>query len=84
MNDRTAGKLRDAATRKGSRLKFPRLLALVVLLFLVDLVIPDFIPFIDEIILGLMAAILACLREKTKGEPEALDPDSERLPPGQS
>lgn len=76
--------LQKSAAMRGSRLRFPRLLALVVLLFLVDLVLPDFIPFIDEILLGLFAAILACLRERSPPENAVVEPDSERLPPGQS
>ena len=84
MSNPSAEQLREAATKRGSRLKFPKLLALVALLFLIDMVVPDFVPFIDEIILGLMTAILACLREKTPAKEEALNPDSDRLPPGQS
>ena len=36
-----------------SRLKFPQAFAFFVALFLFDLIIPDFVPFIDEILLGL-------------------------------
>jgi len=36
-----------------ARLRFPKLLALTGILFLADLVVPDAIPFIDEILLGL-------------------------------
>ncbi len=42
-----------------NQLKFRNLFFLVTGLFLVDLLVPDFIPFIDEIILGLLAIILA-------------------------
>ena len=44
-----------------SRLRFPTLFWIVVLLFLVDLIIPDVIPpfFVDEILLGLGAILLA-------------------------
>ena len=31
---------------------------------IVDLIVPDFIPFVDEIILGLMTVVLGVLREK--------------------
>jgi len=40
-------------------LRFPVLFILVAALFLVDLVAPDVIPFLDEILLGLAAALLA-------------------------
>jgi len=45
--------------KNANQLKFRNLFFLVTGLFLVDLLVPDFIPFIDEIILGLLAIILA-------------------------
>ncbi len=54
-----------------SKLRFPKLFVLVLLLFLVDLVVPDFIPFFDEIILGLLSVMLGMLRSKTRGEEES-------------
>ena len=52
-----------------SKLRFPKLFVLVLLLFLVDLVVPDFIPLFDEIVLGLLSAMLGMWRQKTRGEP---------------
>jgi len=51
-------------TRYASRLRFPRLLALTATLFVVDVLIPDFIPFIDEILLGLGTLVLANLKNR--------------------
>ena len=45
--------------KRTNQLKFKNLFFLVTGLFLIDLLLPDFLPFIDEIILGLMAIILA-------------------------
>ena len=45
------------------KLKFRNLFLIVVSLFFIDLVVPDFIPLIDEIILGLLAIILANWKE---------------------
>jgi hypothetical protein len=45
--------------KRANQLKFRNLFFLVTGLFLIDMLLPDFIPFIDEIILGLMAIILA-------------------------
>jgi len=45
-------------------LRFPQLFLLTVLLFVVDLVIPDLIPFIDEILLGLASLLLASWKRK--------------------
>jgi len=42
-----------------NELKFRSLFLVVISLFVIDLLIPDFIPLIDEIILGLLAIILA-------------------------
>lgn len=41
------------------RLSYPRLFALTAALFAMDVVIPDFIPFADEILLGLGTLLLA-------------------------
>jgi len=45
--------------KNANQLRFKNLFFLVISLFFVDLLLPDFIPFIDEIILGLLAIILA-------------------------
>ena len=54
----------DYVQKTVSRLKFPQAFALFAALFLFDLVFPDFIPFIDEILLGLGAALFGMWREK--------------------
>ncbi len=41
------------------RLSYPRLFLLAAGLFVADVVIPDFIPFADELLLGLGALLLA-------------------------
>lgn len=48
--------------RFASKLKYPQLFFLLASLFLVDLVIPDVIPFIDEAILGLLTMLVGMLR----------------------
>jgi hypothetical protein len=45
-------------------LRFPRLALLTGGLFVVDLLVPDFIPFIDEILLGLATLLLGNLRRR--------------------
>jgi len=45
-----------------SRFRYPQLFMVVLVLFLLDLVIPDMIPFVDEILLGLLTVILGSLR----------------------
>lgn len=41
------------------RLSYPRLFLLTGALFLFDVVVPDFVPFIDEILLGLGTLVFA-------------------------
>lgn len=45
-------------------LKFPWLLLVTLILFLVNVFIPDMLPFIDEILLALVAVVLARLKRK--------------------
>jgi hypothetical protein len=46
-----------------SRLKFPQLLTVAAVLLVVDLLVPDLIPFADEILLALATALFALWRE---------------------
>ena len=48
-------------TRFAARLRYPTLFWLTAALFALDLVIPDVIPFADEILLGLGTLLLARL-----------------------
>ena len=62
-----------------SRLKFPQAFAFFVALFLFDLIIPDFVPFIDEILLGLGAALFGMWRERAVvPRPSAANPAAPR------
>jgi hypothetical protein len=47
-----------------SKLRFPTLFGIVAVLFVLDFVTPDFIPFADEILLGLGAALLASWKKR--------------------
>ena len=57
-----------------SRLRYPWLLALTLSILLVDLLVPDVIPFVDEILLSLAALVLAGLRKPKPKEPESGEP----------
>ncbi len=50
-----------------AQLRFPRLFALTAALFLLDLVIPDVVPFADELLFGLAAALLGSWRKQRRG-----------------
>jgi len=56
--------------KNANQLKFKNLFFLVVGLFIIDLLVPDFIPFIDEVILGLLAIILANWKKERKQDDE--------------
>ncbi len=56
--------LRDRILQYAAQLRYPRLLALFLGLFILDLIIPDFIPFADEILLGLISLLLAGLKRR--------------------
>lgn len=49
-------------------LRFPRLALVTAGLFALDLAVPDVIPFIDEILLGLATLLLANLRRRTPAQ----------------
>lgn len=53
------------------KLSYPRLFALTATLFVVDVVVPDFVPFADELLLGLGTLLLA--NWKKRKEPAAPD-----------
>jgi hypothetical protein len=57
--------IRNLVTRFAAGLRFPTLFGLVAGLFLLDLVIPDLIPFADEILLALGTLLLASLRKRS-------------------
>jgi hypothetical protein len=50
-------------TKVVSRLKFPKLLTLFLVLWILDIFIPDPIPFFDEIMLALGTALFGLWRE---------------------
>lgn len=51
-----------------SRLSFPRLFLLAASLWALDMVVPDFIPFIDELLLGIGTLLLASFRKRRTPE----------------
>jgi len=64
--------IRDRLMRYASTLRFPRLLAVTAALFVVDLIFPDMVPFVDEILLGLISLLFASLK-KRRGEASRKD-----------
>jgi len=56
--------IRDLVARFAAGLRFPTLFALAGTLFVLDLLVPDLIPFADEILLALGTLLLGSLRKK--------------------
>ncbi|MGQ0656542.1 MAG: DUF6116 family protein [Chromatiales bacterium] len=50
--------------RFAAQLRFPQLFLLALALFVIDVLVPDVIPFADEILLGLLTLIFASLRRR--------------------
>ena len=75
------GGLAGVLIRWSSNLRFPYLFLWTAVLFAINLFIPDVIPFADEIIMGLVAALLASLRKKPSEE--EMTSNSESSGPGE-
>lgn len=58
------GGIAGIVVRWASRLRFPYLLLLTAVLFVLNLFIPDALPLADELIMGLVTVLLASLRKK--------------------
>ena len=73
----------------GLNLRFPGLFALLAAVFLVDLFVPDFVPFLDEIVLALLTALFGLWKDRRTGTAAAtrtggappLPPAAPPLPP---
>ena len=65
--------------RFAGRLRFPILFVLTIGLFVLNLLVPDPLPFIDEILLGLFALLIGSLRDRRTPAPDAPDPPSATL-----
>ncbi len=47
-----------------TRLRFPVLFGVTAVLFVINLLVPDVLPFVDEILLGLVAALLGSWKKR--------------------
>lgn len=51
-------------------LRFPWLVLLTAIIFVANVLIPDVIPFVDELLLGLLLVALGRLRKSRKTQPD--------------
>jgi len=73
--------LKERFLKYATELRFPKLLVLTLVLFGIDLVVPDVIPLADEILLGLVAALLATIKKKRRDQIAATVQSPANLPP---
>ena len=69
--------IRQIVTRFAGGLRYPTLFALTATLFVVDLFVPDLIPFLDEVLLALGTLLFASLRRRRGGVSAARPADTE-------
>jgi hypothetical protein len=55
-------------TRWISKLRFPQLFTFAAALFFIDFLVPDMIPFLDEILLAAATVLLGNLKDKSVAE----------------
>ncbi len=58
--------IRRLVTRFAAGLRFPTLFALVAGLFVFDLLVPDLVPFADEILLALATLLIGSFRKRRR------------------
>ncbi len=69
-----------ARALKPLHLRFPTLFVLLATLTVADLLVPDFIPFVDELILAVLTLILGLWRERRESATSAADAEPAPLP----
>ena len=60
------------------RLSYPRLFMITAALFVTDLIVPDFIPLADEVLLGLGSLLLANFKKRKTPSRGVIEGDSRR------
>ena len=80
MADPPQGSVSGIVGKFASRLRFPQLFTFVLVVFLVDLLIPDAIPFADEILFGLLTVLLGSLKRDGGEEDDTRPPEKNVTP----
>lgn len=73
---------RTIFTRWISKLKFPQLFTFTAALFLIDFIVPDMIPFLDEILLAAATLLLANMKREPVEEEVEKPPEKDITPRG--
>jgi Family of unknown function (DUF6116) len=67
--------------RFASRLRFPHLFWITFSLFVLDVLVPDFIPFADEILLALLSLLFASWRKRGADTAPPEEPEIKNVTP---
>jgi len=51
-----------------SRLRFPQMFLLTAAVFVIDVLVPDVLPFADEILLGLLTTLFASFKKRKENQ----------------
>jgi len=81
MSNVTRGLIPTLIARFAGRLRFPQIFAFTGTLFLLDLLIPDLIPFMDEMMLGLLTLLLGMWRKDAVPTDEPPKPPEKDITP---
>lgn len=73
MNDRDRGAMVGGLLAR-LNLRFPGLFALLLVVTIADVFVPDFIPFVDEIVLALLTALFGLWKARRPDPPAATPP----------
>ena len=63
------------------KLRYPTLFKVTALVFAINVFVPDMIPFVDEILLGLGTLLLANLKDRKGSDREPIDGEAGRSKP---
>jgi hypothetical protein len=81
MTKAPQGLIGALVARYATRLRFPQLFAFTGTLFLLDMLIPDLIPFMDEMMLGLLTILLGTWRKDSPVEDNLPKPPVKDITP---
>jgi hypothetical protein len=76
MKTPTRGPVQEIVGSLVGRLRYPWVFVLLAVVFVADTLIPDPIPFVDEIMLALLTFLVGTWRTRGKTDPEVVDVSS--------
>ena len=73
MSKSTRSPVQEIVGSLVGRLKYPWVFVVLAVVFIADTIIPDPIPFVDEIMLALLTFLVGTWRTRRKGASEAVE-----------